>query len=117
MPRFMCTQMLAVQCVVVALRWSMRRFVREGLDTSDRTAEDQRVHVLRAFVCVDGLEVRRVSHCVVFVHDAVSSEHVTRVPRGVERLQAVVAFDDGDSLRWELPRLLVLQLDEVPALL
>src|SRR5262245_16521122 len=58
--------------------------------------QDQRVHVVRALVGVDGLEVRGVAHDVVLDLDAVAAVHVAGRARNVERLAAVVALDDGD---------------------
>jgi hypothetical protein len=43
-----------------------------------RAAENQRVHVVRAFVGVDRFEILRVAHHVAFFLDAVAAVHVAR---------------------------------------
>src|SRR5262245_2353308 len=63
-----------------------------------RAAEDQRVHVVGAFIGVDGLQVRGVAHDVVLDLDAVAAVHVARHAGDIERLAAVVALDNGDHL-------------------
>src|SRR3954467_2517223 len=62
------------------------------------TPEDQRVNVVGALVGVDGFQVLRVAHDVVFLLDAVAAVHVAGNARNVERLTAVVAFDERDHL-------------------
>ena len=65
-------------------RWRPRRLAREGSlaaecfarveggEAGDGLAQDERVHVVRPLVGVDGLEVGRVPHDVVLVLDAYS---------------------------------------------
>mmetsp|Transcript_55832 Transcript_55832/g.147600 ORF Transcript_55832/g.147600 Transcript_55832/m.147600 type:complete len:274 (+) Transcript_55832:438-1259(+) len=57
------------------------------------------MHVVRALVGVDGLEVAGVPHDVVLVGHAVAAQHVAGLPRDVERLAARVALQHADELR------------------
>ena len=52
------------------------------------------MHVVRALVGVDHLEVDHVADHAVFVRDAVAAQHVARHPRDVQRFAAGVAFHD-----------------------
>src|SRR5207248_4268102 len=70
----------------------------KSLDPGDRTPEDQRVDVVRAFVGVDHLEVDDVADHAELVRDAVAAEHVARGARDVERLAAGVALHDRGDL-------------------
>jgi hypothetical protein len=49
-------------------------------------AEDQRMHVVRAFVGVHGFEIEHVSYDVKFIDNTVGAVHVSRHPRDVQRL-------------------------------
>src|SRR5699024_2988247 len=71
----------------------------ECLQAGLRTSQNQRMHILRAFVGVDGLQVHDVADDVIFVADAVAAMHVPSHARDVESLAAVVAFDQGNPLR------------------
>ena len=57
------------------------------------------MHVMRAFIGVDRLEVLRVAHHMIAAGDAVGAVDVARQPRDVERLAAIVALDDARSSR------------------
>src|SRR5487761_2423531 len=57
-------------------------------DAGDGTAEDQRMHVVRALVGVDDLEVDQVACHAELVADAVAAEHVARHAGDVQRLAA-----------------------------
>src|SRR5215218_9269455 len=75
-----------------------RRSLEERLDAGLRAPEDQRVHVVRALVGIDGLKVLRMAHDVVLFLDAVAAVHVAGDSGDIERLAAVVALDQGDHL-------------------
>src|SRR5258706_1551121 len=45
-----------------------------------RAPEDQRMHIVRGFVSVDGLEVHHVAVDLEFIRDAVAAGHVARDP-------------------------------------
>src|SRR5690606_14641677 len=67
-----------------------RHASEESLNSRLRPAEDQRMHVMRALIGVDGLQVLRVAHDVVLDLDAVAAMHVAGLPGDVERLAAIV---------------------------
>src|SRR3974390_1259731 len=69
------------------------------LDPGLRTAENQGVDVVGAFVRVHGLQIRERAHYVVFLRDAVATVHIAGSARDVERLAAVVALHQRDR-RW-----------------
>ena len=54
------------------------------------------MHIVRAFVGVDGFQVDHVADHVVFVMNAVAAVHVARHAGDVQRLAARVALDHGD---------------------
>ena len=66
----------------------------EGLDSSDGSSDDETVNVVSALVRVDGLQVHDVPDDVVFVAHAIPAQHVSSRPRDVQRLAAVVAFQN-----------------------
>src|SRR6218665_1909925 len=72
--------------------------VRKGGDAGDGASQDQRMHVMRAFVGVDHFQVHQVARQAEFVADAVASHHVARQAGDVQRLAATVALDDGGGL-------------------
>src|SRR6185369_4950558 len=55
-------------------------------------SDDQRMHVVRAFVRIHGLEIQHVADHRILVDDAVRAETVAREPRDVQRLAHVVAL-------------------------
>src|SRR5208282_4837307 len=71
----------------------------EGRDAGLGAAQDQGVHVVRALVGVDRLEVEQVPDDVEFVDDAVTAVHIARRARDIERLAAGVALHDRGDLR------------------
>lgn len=71
-------------------------------DVRDRTSQDERVDVVRAFVRVHGFQIDSVADDVVLVREAVAAEHVTCVARDLDRLAARVALHHGDELHWRL---------------
>ena len=75
-----------------ALKTSAFHSVRKRRDAGLRAAEDQRVHVVRAFVGVHDLEVDEMPDDAELVDDAVAAEHVARDARDVERLAAELRF-------------------------
>ena len=78
----------------------------EGLDARLAAAEDQGMNVVGPFISIHGLEVQHVANHRVFVRDAVAAEHVTRSSRNLQRLAAVVAFQQRDRLGLECARTL-----------
>src|SRR5690606_17117946 len=75
---------------------TMKARSEEGLKPGDCAAEDKGMHVMSAFVGVDGLEVDHVAHHLEILLDAVAAMHVARGPGDVQRLAAVVALDETD---------------------
>jgi len=61
--------------------------------TCDRTAKDQGMDVVGAFIGVHGLQVRHHAHDVVLVNDTVATKHVTSNSGNVEGLATIVALD------------------------
>ena len=55
------------------------------------------MHVVRAFIGVDRLQVRGVAHHLELGLDAVAAMHVARDAGDIERLAAIVALDDARS--------------------
>src|SRR6218665_3867319 len=70
----------------------------EGLDAGLGAAQDQRVHIMRAFVGVDHLQVHDMADHAVFVTDAVAAMHVARHAGDVQGLAAVVALHQRGDL-------------------
>src|SRR5262249_54865321 len=66
-------------------QWQTRH-LRKRLNAGDGTTEDQRVHVVRAFIGVHGLQVRGMAHHVILDLDAVAAVHVARHAGNIERL-------------------------------
>src|SRR5690349_9758739 len=73
----------------------------EGRQACNCAPHDQRVDVVRALIGVHRLEVRRVAHNLEFGRDAVAAVHVARNAGDLQRLTAIVAFDEADRLRNE----------------
>ncbi len=57
-------------------RLGTQRVSEKRLNAGLRPAKDQRVNVVRALVGVDGFEILRMAHDVVFGLDAVAAMHV-----------------------------------------
>ena len=72
--------------------------VGKGSEAGDSTAQNKGVHVVGAFVGVDSLQVERVANYVILISNAISTEHVTRLPGNVEGLSTRVPLDHGDHL-------------------
>ncbi len=62
------------------------RSVRERGDARLRAAEDQRVHIVRAFVGIHNLQVDEMPDDAELVDDTVCAEHIAGDARDVERL-------------------------------
>src|ERR1700746_3654142 len=60
-------------------RLPRQKVLREGADTGDGTADDERLHGLGALERVNGLKVHHVPHDLVVEQDAVAGEHVAGV--------------------------------------
>src|SRR5262245_41689184 len=69
--------------------------VTEGRNPRLRSAEDQRVDVVRAFVGVHYLEIHHVANHAELVGYPVASHHVARHPRDVKGFAAGIALEDG----------------------
>src|SRR5689334_17208083 len=63
----------------------------EALQTRLCPPEDERMHVVGAFVGIHRLEIHHVAHHLEPLRDAVAAVHVPRHARDVEGLTAVVA--------------------------
>src|SRR5262249_17633025 len=72
--------------------------LKERLQPCLCATENQRMHIVRAFVGVDGLQVCDVAHDVILDLDAVAAVHVACSARNIEGLAAIVALDDGYEL-------------------
>jgi len=69
-----------------------RERLEKSLDAGLRASEDQRMDVVGALVGIDRFEVAKDAHHVELVRDAVAPVHVARPTGDVERLAAIVAF-------------------------
>src|SRR4029077_16520677 len=65
----------------------------EGAKSRDRLADDQGVHLRRAFIGIDGLRVGDETPNVVFEQNAIAAKKLACVAYGL------AAFDGGESLR------------------
>ena len=74
------------------------------MDSGDGPAEDEGVDVVGTFVGIDRFQVHDVADDVVFVRDAVASEHVAALARNFQRFAARVALQQRDHL-WRHPSL------------
>src|SRR5208337_1866037 len=75
-----------------------RRPSEECLQAGLRASEDQRVHVMRALVGVDRLQIRQVAHDLILDLDAVAAVHVAGKARDLEGVAAIVALHHRDHL-------------------
>src|SRR5258708_21554276 len=71
----------------------------ESGNAGDGAAQDESMNVMRTFIGIDGLEVCRVAHHMKFGADAITSMHVPRHARDLERPSAIIPFDEADRLR------------------
>src|SRR5690606_19602446 len=67
-----------------------------------RPPENQRMHVMSTFIGIDRLKVLGVPHHVIRALNAVAAMHVASLARNVERLAAIVAFDQRNHFRGRL---------------
>ena len=68
--------------------------VYKGLHSSNFSAEDERVDVVRALVRVYCFQVDHVSHNVILVLNTVASEHISSSPGDVERGLTVLSLQN-----------------------
>src|SRR5271163_334471 len=80
----------------------------EGAFVGDVTAENQRLHVVGAFVSIDGLHVQHMADDRVLIDDAVGSEHVARDTRDLQGHINIVSFGERHMLGTHLARILKL---------
>src|SRR3546814_8538339 len=71
-------------------RQSLEKRLQSGL----RPAQDQRVHVVRAFVRVDHLEIDQMAGDAELVGNTVAAQHVARQAGHIQRLAAGIALRD-----------------------
>ena len=76
----------------------MTSFFLIGRDAGDALADDEGVHVVRALVGLDGLQIQHVAHDRIVIGDAVGSENVAGFASTLERHPDVVALGHGDVL-------------------
>ena len=57
------------------------------------------MHIMRAFICVNGLEVHCVPDDMIFGGNPIAAMHVPRDPRDIERLAAIIALNKADHFR------------------
>merc|ERR1719199_2501877 len=74
----------------------------EGLDSSDCSSLDEAVDVMSALVGVDRLKVANMTDNVVFIDDAVASQHVTALPCDVQGLPTRIPLQHGDDVGVEI---------------
>ena len=67
---------------------------RESLQTGLCTPEDQRMHVVCAFVGVYRLKVNHVSHDMIFLGNPVTAMHIARSTSDGQRFTTIIAFDE-----------------------
>ena len=77
---------------------TVRRARDECILAGDGLAEDESVDIVCTLVRVDGLEVGRMSHDVVFILDSIPAKHVAAVACNLESLATRVALHEGDHL-------------------
>src|SRR5437899_112330 len=70
----------------------------DRIQPGDVAPEDEGVHVVRALVGTDRLEVQHVADDRILVHDPVGAEDVAREPRGLEGSRHVAALGERDLL-------------------
>ena len=63
------------------------------------TTEYKGMNVMRSFVGINSLEINHVAYDVVFVGNAVTSEHIACLAGYIECLAAVIPFHHGDGFR------------------
>src|SRR3546814_20026645 len=71
-------------------RQSLEKRLQSGL----RPAQDQRVHVVRAFVRVDHLEIDQMAGDAELVGNTVAAQHVARQAGHIPRLAEHIALHD-----------------------
>ena len=54
---------------------------------------------MRAFISVDGFEVNRVTHDVIFTGDTIATVHIARLAGDVEGFANIIAFHDLHHFR------------------
>lgn len=62
--------------------------LEKGLVASDGTAKDEGMDIVGAFIGVDSLQVHHMPDDVIFIRDAVATQHLTRHPSDLDRLHA-----------------------------
>ena len=67
------------------------------MQTGLRTAQDERVDIVGAFISVDGFQVHHVADHAIFVRHAIAAMHVARDPGDIESLAAIVALHQRDQ--------------------
>ncbi len=88
-------------------------FRNMAADAGDVFSHDQRVHLVRAFVRVDGLQVGRVAHDRVFVQDAVGPEDRPRLTRDLQGAATLFIF--AMEICWNRTVAAVLQTAQLQA--
>src|ERR1700679_1113421 len=71
--------------------------LEEGLYPGLRSAENQGMNVVRAFIGVHHLEIHDVPNDAIFIGDAVAAQHVARKARNLQRLAAGISLHDGSN--------------------
>src|SRR6185437_896912 len=74
----------------------------ESTQSGNRASDDQGMDVMRALVRIDRLEVGGMAHHLELRGNAIAAVHVARRSGDIERLPAIVAFDEADGLRDQL---------------
>ena len=87
------------------MRATRRASLEKRLQAGDRAPEDERVNIVRALVRIHRFEIGEVAHDAECGRNPIGAEHVARQAGDIERLARVVALDERDRFRSELPRI------------
>src|SRR5262249_14648110 len=94
--------------VAAALAFALRRKLDEGAKTRNVLANDQRVHLARAFIGIDGLGIGDEAPNVVLEKDAVAAKQFARPADSLSAPHAAKRFRQPRDLVGHAP--LILQL-------
>ena len=70
-------------------------------NASECSTKDERVHIVRAFIGVDGFQIHHVPHDLIFIADAITAVHISGMARNIKRFSDIVTLDERDHLRRE----------------
>lgn len=68
--------------------------LRKGLQARLRSAQDECVNIVGAFVGVDHLKIHHMTNHAIFIVDSIATQHIAGCPGNIEGLAAVIALHD-----------------------